>query len=244
MSLLLPRLEHQDHQLHASSSQSDTDSKSRREPLSALNNDSCPARRQTRNTRSQVQNFEHTSAPACMSPSESRTTSLANLTSTLPTQGRLAAAPDRTRTQTRSQTFRTSSLPCPTAARMDACEEPSYNLIRRTTRTYLEEEDVEPDTGSSDSGRTCRRRRGTTSPLCDRGGLPLLARQEGCFAARRGPLCWQGQRASLCIHGPYREVSGYNSLRWTDRRGCGSSWTGRLGPRHLAAQRALLCSRA
>ena len=64
-----------------------TDSKSRREPLSALNNDSRPARRQTRNTRSQVQNFEQTSSPACMSPSKSRTASSANLTSTLPTGG-------------------------------------------------------------------------------------------------------------------------------------------------------------
>ena len=54
----------------------------------------------------------------------------------------------------------------------------SYNLIRRTTRTYLKE-DVEPDTGSIDSGRTCRRRRGTTSPLRDRGDLPRLARPEG-----------------------------------------------------------------
>jgi hypothetical protein len=63
----------------------------------------------------------------------------------------------------------------------------SYNLIRRTTRTYLKE-DVEPDTGSIDSGRTCRRRRGTTKPLRDRGDLPRLARPEGCFAARRSPL--------------------------------------------------------
>jgi hypothetical protein len=63
----------------------------------------------------------------------------------------------------------------------------SYNLIRRTTRTYLQE-DVEPDTGSIDSGRTCRRRRGTTKPLRDRGDLPRLARPEGCFAARRSPL--------------------------------------------------------
>ena len=40
----------------------------------------------------------------------------------------------------------------------------------------------------SDSGRTCRRRRGTTSPLRDRGVLPRLARQEGCVDARRYPL--------------------------------------------------------
>ena len=64
-----------------------TDSKSRREPLSALNNDSSPACRQTRNTRFQVQNIEQTSSPACMSPSESRTKSSAHLTSTLPTGG-------------------------------------------------------------------------------------------------------------------------------------------------------------
>ena len=63
----------------------------------------------------------------------------------------------------------------------------SYNLIRRTTRTYLKK-DVEPDTGSIDSGRTCRRRRGTTSPLRDRGDLPRLARPEGCFTTRRSPL--------------------------------------------------------
>ena len=63
----------------------------------------------------------------------------------------------------------------------------SYNLMRRTTRTYLKK-DVEPDTGSIDSGRTCRRRRGTTSPLRDHGDLPLLARPQGCFTARRSPL--------------------------------------------------------
>jgi hypothetical protein len=55
----------------------------------------------------------------------------------------------------------------------------SYNMIRRITRTYLEE-DVVPDTGSIDSGRT--------SLLRDRGDLPRLARPEGCYAARRSPL--------------------------------------------------------
>jgi hypothetical protein len=60
-------------------------------------------------------------------------------------------------------------------------------MIRRTTRAYLEK-DVEPDTRSINSGRTCRRRRGTTTPLRDRGDLPRLARPEGCFAARRSPL--------------------------------------------------------
>ncbi len=63
----------------------------------------------------------------------------------------------------------------------------SYNMIRRTTRTYLEE-NVVPDTGSIDSGRTCRRWRGKTSQLCDRGDLPRLACQEGCYSARRSPL--------------------------------------------------------
>jgi hypothetical protein len=62
----------------------------------------------------------------------------------------------------------------------------SYNMIRRTTQTYLE--DVVPDTGSIDSGRTYRRKRGKTSPLCDRGDLPRLARPEGCYVARRSPL--------------------------------------------------------
>ena len=60
-------------------------------------------------------------------------------------------------------------------------QDPSDNL------NLLEEEDVEPDMGSSDSGRTCRRRRGKTSPLRDRGEVPRLARPEGCFAARRSP---------------------------------------------------------
>ncbi len=63
----------------------------------------------------------------------------------------------------------------------------SFNMIRWTTRTYLEE-NVVPDTGSIDSGRTCRRRRGKTSPLCDCGDLPRLARPEGCYAARRSLL--------------------------------------------------------
>ena len=137
-----------------------TDSKSRRESLSALNNDSRHARRQTRNTRSQVQNIEQTSSPACMSPSESRTSSSTHLTSTLPT-----------------------------AARTAGCEGPSAGSVGQLEPSSdSEEEDVEPDTGSSDSGRTCRRRRGTTSPLRDRGGLPRLARPEGCYAARRSPL--------------------------------------------------------
>ncbi len=47
-----------------------------------------------------------------------------------------------------------------------------YNLIRRTIRTYLKEENIKPDTRSIDSGRTFRRRRGTTSQLCERGDAP------------------------------------------------------------------------
>ncbi len=61
------------------------------------------------------------------------------------------------------------------------------NLICRTTRTYLEE-DIKPDIGSIESGRTCHRRKGTTNPLHDSGYLPRLASQEGCLAARRSPL--------------------------------------------------------
>ena len=64
-----------------------TDSKSRREPLSALNTDPRDVSRHQRITRFQDKNIEQTSSPACMSPSESRTTSSANLTSTLPTAG-------------------------------------------------------------------------------------------------------------------------------------------------------------
>ncbi len=59
----------------------------------------------------------------------------------------------------------------------------SYNMIHWRNRTYLEEE-VVPDTGSI----VCRCRRGKTTPLCDRKDLPRLARQEGCYAARRSPL--------------------------------------------------------
>jgi hypothetical protein len=37
-------------------------------------------------------------------------------------------------------------------------------------------------------GPTCRRPRGATSPLRDRGVPPRLARPEGCLASRRSPL--------------------------------------------------------
>ena len=58
-----------------------------------------------------------------------------------------------------------------------------------------------------------------------------------CYAARRSPLRGKACLASrgTNLNGPDRE--GYNSLRWTDRRGRGSSWTGRLGPLHLARTR-------
>ena len=71
----------------------------------------------------------------------------------------------------------------------EMCHGPgSYNLKRRTTRIYLELEGVVPDTRSIDSEQTCRHRRGTTSPVRDRGDLPILTCPEVSFAARRSPL--------------------------------------------------------
>ncbi len=89
----------------------------------------------------------------------------------------------------------------------------SYNLIRRTTRTYLEE-DVEPDTGlrtdvsspeGSDQPASRPWRSAPTSP------------PGGVFRRKTKPATRQGRLASLSIHGPDREVS--KSLRWTDLRG-------------------------
>ncbi len=73
--------------------------------------------------------------------------------------------------------------------------------------------------GGLDRGGPAGAVMGTTNPLRDRGDLPLLARPERCFAARRSPLRGKAGEppASLSIHGPDREV--YKSLRWTDLRG-------------------------
>jgi hypothetical protein len=55
--------------------------------VASLTIDQSLAWRQEWDMLSQVKNVEPTSSPACMSPSESRTTSSANLASTLPTSG-------------------------------------------------------------------------------------------------------------------------------------------------------------
>ena len=93
------------------------------------------------------------------------------------------------------------------------------------------EEDVVPDTRSiaRDSRRTCRRRRGKTSPLFY---LSRLAHPEGCYAARRSPLRGKAGEPVWASTGRIgRSSSHYGGQTFGGRK---SSWTGQLGPRHLA----------
>ena len=97
---------------------------------------------------------------------------------------------------------------------LDPSKDPKSRI--RRLEPSSREKDVEHDIGSCDSGRTCRRRRGTTSPLRDRGELPRLARPKGCFAARRSLP--RDRPASQC--GPPRAGSDGRTKPLRHRRLC------------------------
>ena len=154
-----------------------TTPRGRGDPRTSLDVDPRSARRQARAAQIQPSNIEPSTSPACMSPSKMRKACSTSTSSSLPAGG-TAADED------------SDSLPDLVTSSFDEDDGNMQGPKRkiRSLEPSSEEKDVEHDIGSSDSGRTCRRRRGTTSPLRDRGELPRLARPEGCYAARRSPM--------------------------------------------------------